>query len=517
MPESIEILFRERRQVRTDMGGREKIDRIHRRGGSTVRDRIAALVDPGSFFEQGTFVRSAQPNDRERTPGDGLIGGLAKIGGRPVTVVGNDVTVKGGSDAQNEAFKLHRLYEQALELGNPFILLGEAAGSRVPDVLGSESLTRGRTGGMSWMAARSREIPVITVIVGRSFGESSFIAALSDVIIQVEGSVLAVTSPRVIEIATSEKISEEELGGRTVQENITGQIDLGVPTEAEAFDAVRQILSFLPSNCNSFPPCRKDVPASVLDEQLRELVPDDRRRAYDMRRVVRKMVDDGQFFELRPRMAQAVLTGFARIGGWSIGVIASQPTRSGGALTPDACDKMTRFLCLCDAFNLPVISLADSPGFLVGTRVEQDRLLFKAMLVAQALVRMRVPRITVVVRKAFGLSFFALSGTGTGTVALYAWPAAEIGFMDPDVAANVLYAGELEDLDPAERSVELEERAQALEAGTNPYGAAVHMGVDEIIDPAETVIVLRDLLDRLGGSSGRPAGPGGLSSWPTCW
>ena len=171
------------------------------------------------------------------------------------------------------------------------------------------------------------------------------------------------------------------------------------------------------------------------------MVPDDRRRAYDMRRVVRRMVDDDKFLELRPKMAQSVLTGFARMGGWSVGIIASQPMRSGGALTPEACDKMTRFLCLCDAFNVPVISLADSPGFLVGTRVEQDRLLFKAMLVAQALVRMRVPRITVVVRKAFGLSFFALSGTGTGAVALYAWPAAEIGFMDPDVAANVLYAG----------------------------------------------------------------------------
>jgi methylmalonyl-CoA decarboxylase subunit alpha len=517
MPESVETLLEARQQVRENMGGKEKVDRIHARGGFTVRDRIAALVDPGSFFEEGTFVRSAQPADRERTPGDGIIGGLARIDGRPVTVVGNDVTVKGGSDAQHAASKLHRLYNQALELGNPFILLGEAAGSRVPDVLGSESLTRTRGGGMTWMATRKREIPVITVIVGRSFGESSFMAALSDVIIQVQGSVLAVTSPRVIEVATSEKITEEELGGRTVQETITGQIDLGVDTEKEAFDAVREILAFLPSNCNSRPPRVADVPAPVPDERLREMVPDDRRRAYDMRRVVRRMADDGKFLELRPKMAQSVLTGFARLGGRSAGIIASQPMRSGGALTPEACDKMTRFLCLCDAFNVPVISLADSPGFLVGTRVEQDKLLFKAMLVAQALVRMRVPRITVVVRKAFGLSFFALSGTGTGAVALYAWPAAEIGFMDPDVAANVLHAGELENLEPDERSAELLRRAHTLEAGTNPYGAAVHMGVDEIIDPAETVVVLTDLLERLEGTSARPAGPGALSSWPTCW
>jgi acetyl-CoA carboxylase carboxyltransferase component len=178
---------------------------------------------------------------------------------------------------------------------------------------------------------------------------------------------------------------------------------------------------------------------------------------------------------------------------------------------------MARFICLCDAYNIPVVTLADSPGFLVGTRVEQDRMLFKAMLLAQALVKMRVPRITFVLRKAFGLSFFALSGTGTGTVALYGWPMAEIGFMDPDVAANVLYAGELRELDAAERSAELLRRAANLEAGTNPYSAAVHMGIDEIVDPAETLIVLGDLLDRLEGSSERASGPSVLSNWPTCW
>lgn len=516
MPESVDHLLAERHRIRTEMGGRKKVDRIHERGRCTVRDRIEELADAGSFLEEGTFVRSMQLTDREHTPGDGIVGGLARIDGRPVTIVGNDVTVKGGSDAQHGAAKLHRLYNQAVELGNPFILLGEAAGSRVPDVLGSESLTRSRGGGMTWMASRRREIPVITVIVGRSFGESSFMAALSDVIIQVDGSVLAVTSPRVIEVATSEQITEDELGGRAIQETVTGQIDLGVATEGEAFDAVRQILSFLPSNCHGKPSRVGGVAAAEPDERLREMVPDDRRRAYDMRRLLRRLVDGERIVELRPKMAQSVITCFARIGGWSVGVIASQPMRLGGALTPEACDKMTRFICLCDSFNLPVISLADSPGFLVGTRVEQDRLLFKAMLVAQALVKMRVPRITVVVRKAFGLSFFALSGTGTGTVALYAWPAAEIGFMDPDVAANVLYAGELADLDSEERSAELLRRAETLKAGTNPYGAAVHMGVDEILDPADTGTVLRDLLDRLGTSM-RPAGPSTLSSWPTCW
>lgn len=517
MPGPVEVLFEQRHEIRTKMGGSEKIDRIRSRGGSTIRDRIAALVDPGSFFEEGTFVRSARPVDRDRTPGDAVIGGLAKIDGRPVTVVGHDVTVKGGSDSINGSRKLHRLYNQAIELGNPLIVLGEAAGSRIPDVLGSESMAQENGGGLTWMATRRRAIPVITVISGRSFGESSFVAALGDVVIQVEGGVLAVSSPRVIEIATSEKITEEELGGRSVQEAITKQIDLGVATEEEAFAAVRQILSFLPSNCNSRPARIPDIPEPVFDEGLREVVPNDRRRAYDMRRVVRRMVDDDRFVELRPKISPNLLTGFARIGGWSVGIIANQTTRSGGALTPDACDKMTRFLCLCDSFSVPVIFLADSPGFLVGTQVEQDRLLFKAMLVAQVIALMRVPRIALVLRKAYGLSFFAMSGAGTGAAALLAWPGAEIGFMDPDVAANVLYAGELEDLSETDRDAEIKKRAEVLATGTNPYDAAVHMGIDEVIDPAETVVVIRGLLDRLEGVSGRAAGPGTLNSWPTCW
>lgn len=191
----VEALLAERDRVRSDMGSAARVARLHSEGRSTVRDRIEQLVDPGTFLEQGTFVRSAIAEDRARTPGDGIVGGLAQIDGRPVTVVGNDVTVKGGSTGRYGEHKLQRLYEQAVELGNPFILLGEAAGARVPDQLGSEALTLSPGGGMTWIAKRQREIPVVTVITGRSFGDSSFIAALGDMVIQVDKSVLAVSSP----------------------------------------------------------------------------------------------------------------------------------------------------------------------------------------------------------------------------------------------------------------------------------------------------------------------------------
>ncbi len=232
--------------------------------------------------------------------------------------------------------------------------------------------------------------------------------------IQVDKSVLAVTSPRVIEVATSEQVTEEELGGLGVHEAMTGQIDLGAADEAEAFASVKRLLSFLPSNAPVRPPRVSGVPPTLPDDGLRQIVPEDRRRAYDMRQVVRRIFDDGQVFELRPKHAQSVITCLARIGGWSVGMMASQPMRSAGALTPEACDKMTRFICLCDSFNIPLVFLADSPGFLVGLRVEHDRLLFRSMLLAQALAKASVPRIAVVIRKAFGLSFYALSGSGTG-------------------------------------------------------------------------------------------------------
>ncbi len=513
----VEALLAERDRVRSDMGSAARVARLHSEGRSTVRDRIEQLVDPGTFLEQGTFVRSAIAEDRARTPGDGIVGGLAQIDGRPVTVVGNDVTVKGGSTGRYGEHKLQRLYEQAVELGNPFILLGEAAGARVPDQLGSEALTLSPGGGMTWIAKRQREIPVVTVITGRSFGDSSFIAALGDMVIQVDKSVLAVSSPRVIEVATSEQVTEEDLGGLRVHESVTGQIDLGVADEAEAFASVKAFLSFLPSNGLSRPPRVADVPPSVPDEGLRGIVPEDRRRAYDMRKLLQRLFDNGHTFELRPKHAQSVITCLARLGGSSVGVVASQPMRMAGALTPEACDKITRFICLCDAFNVPLVFLADSPGFLVGVRVEHDRLLFRSMLLAQALAKASVPRITVVIRKAFGLSFYALSGTGTGNVALYAWPTAEIGFMDPDVGANVLYAAELSELPAAERARETAARASQLAAATNPFDAAAHMGVDEVLDPADTAVVIRTLLDRLEDNPCRPAGQSMLRSWPTCW
>ncbi len=520
MSPSREDFLADRREIRDELENKAKVDRLRSRGRTTVRQKLEQLVDKGSLLELGTFVKAAHQEDRERSSGDGIVGGLALIDGRPVVVVGHDTTIKGGAGGRNGGRKFRKLYEHALLSGCPYVILGESGGARIQEQTGAESMTGnaegGRHAGLAWMGLRHRRIPMLSMIVGRSYGDSSFSAAIGDFVIQVSGTVMAVTSPRVIEVATSEVVSEEDLGGRAVQEKLTGQIDLGVDTEADAFVAAQRFLSFLPSNCNELPPKSEPALGSCdSDPELPDLVPVNRRRAYDMRKVLRRLSDDQEIFELRPNSGRSVITALMRMGGHSVGVIASQPMQMGGSITPEACDKMVRFLCLCDSFNVPIITLVDSPGFLVGSRVEHDRMLFKGMMLQQALANVNVPRFTVIVRKAFGLALFAMSGPGTGSAVIMAWPGAEISFMDPNVGANVIYGPQLAELPPDERLAETERMSAELSRGTSAYDGAVHMGIDEVIDPAETGAMLIQLLDRFAGSFS--PGSSALRLWPNCW
>lgn len=493
--------FRERRErVRSELGGPERVARIHARGGRTVRERIDALVDPGSFEEVGTFAVSATPADRASTPGDGKIGGHATIDGRPVSVAGDDITVKRGSSSLVGSRKLARIFEHALRAGQPIVYLGETGGARIPDTLGSEGFAQ--VPPAVGMSLRRRRVPVATAIVGPSFGGSSFMAAHSDLVVQVRGSCLAVTSPRVIEVATGEAIDDEALGGVDVHVRGTGMIDRAAETEDDALADVRRFLSYLPSNAWT-PAPYAGPPGSAgplgPDPGLTALVPERRQRAYHMRRVLARVCDPGSVFELGAGFGRSLVCALARIDGHAIAVIASNPTFHAGALTPDAIEKATRLLCLADAFDLPVVLLQDTPGFLVGRAVEHDRLLAKAIRFQDALVQCGSPKLTVVVRKAFGLAYFALGGNDTGVDALFAWPGAEIGFMDPAVGANVLGV-------PAE----------ALSAVTSPYEIAGAMKLDEIIDPADTRDVLARRLGRLGHRRVRPPEERPLAGWPTC-
>ncbi len=487
------------------MGGAERIERLHARGERTVREHIDGLLDPGSFEEVGTFVHSARPEDAASTPGDGKIGGHGTIDGRPVTVAGDDITVKRGSSSLMGSKRLDRLFGHAHRSGHPIVYFGATGGARIPDTLGSAGFSEVPLS--VDLYRRNRRVPLATVIVGDSFGGSSFVAAGSDLVVQLRGTCLAVTSPLVVEMATGEAIEQEQLGGVDVHARTTGQIDATADTPEDAYALVRRFLALLPAHAGQRAP---RGPAGVRldpDPELPALVPRRRSRAYDMTRVLGRLLDDDTLLELAPGFGRGVVCALGRLDGHSVGIVASQPKFFAGALDPAACEKAVRLLCLCDAFDLPVLFVQDVPGFFVGRQVEHAGMLKHAIRLQTALALSQAPKLTVLVRKSYGLAYFSLGGNDTGVDSVYAWPGAEISFMDPLVAANVVSGG-----DPGARDAAL----AAMQAQTDPYGAAGRMAIDEIIDPADTRATLARALGRLAGRPPVNGWERPLASWPAC-
>ncbi len=352
---------------------------------------------------------------------------------------------------------------------------------------------------------------------GQSFGGSSFLSALSDFVVMTRGSTLAVTSPKVFEIATGEVISFEEVGGVDVHARQTGQIDLAVETDDEAYAAIRRWLSYLPNNMHEAAPRAEPTGSLDPDPGLGEMVPTRRTRGYDMRRVVARICDPDSVFELQPGFARSATAGLARIDGWPIGYIANNPMFNAGVLDPETCQKIVRLCVLCDSFNLPVVWLVDVPGFMVGKRVEHDRMLHWGMRMMQALQLASTPTLTVCIRKAFGLAWQAMNGAGMVNKGLYAWPGAEIGFMDPEVGVNVAYGSKLDQIhDADEREAERLRLVAEIGEATSPYEAAGTMRIDEIIDPADTRRILADDLAMLANRPVPPPEARILANWPTC-
>jgi acetyl-CoA carboxylase carboxyltransferase component len=504
-PDPVEAFRARRERIRSEMGGSARIERLHARGERTVREHIDGLLDPGSFEEIGTFVHSARPEDADSTPGDGKIGGHGTIGGRAVTVAGDDITVKRGSSSLMGSKRLARLFGHAERAGHPIVYFGATGGARIPDTLGSAGFSEVPLS--VDLYRRNRRVPFATVIVGDSFGGSSFVAAGSDLVVQLRGTCLAVTSPLVVEMATGEAIDQEALGGVDVHARTTGQIDAIADTPQDAYALVRRFLALLPPNAAQRAPRGPSGARLEPDPELPDLVPRRRSRAYDMTRVLGRLLDDGSLLELAPGYGRGLICALGRLDGHSVGVIASQPKFFAGALDPAACEKAVRLLCLCDAYDLPVVFLQDVPGFFVGRQVEHAGMLKHAIRLQTALALSQAPKLTVLLRKSYGLAYFSLGGNDTGVDTVYAWPGAEISFMDPLVAANVVSGG-----DPAARDAALE----AMAAQTDPYGAAGRMAIDEIIDPADTRATLARALGRLDGRPRVNGWERPLACWPAC-
>jgi methylmalonyl-CoA decarboxylase subunit alpha len=492
-----------RRAEALAMGGERKLDARRNAGVLNARERLEYLLDDGSFLEAGLHAYSIRPETREKSPADGKIAGYGKIDGRPAALVANDFTVLGASSSQVNMKKMGHMKKTARERRMPLVLLGESSGGRMPDRMGASG--RATIGQDREEYRRTRDTPWVSTLMGQSYGSSTWYSVISDVVFARKGAVMAVTSPRVTSIAISQDISAEELGGWELHAKTTGLVDAAFDSDEEVLDAVKTYLSYMPSYAGEAPP--RAAPGAVDDqEKLLELVPETRRRVYDMRKVLNVIADQGSLFELKALFGRAVITAFARIEGRVVGFLANNPRFKAGAIDPDACDKAVSFIVLCDSFNIPLISMVDQPGFFIGVEGERKRAPGKIMNWMNALAQVTVPRFSVIVRKSFGQAYLNMGG-GRNADEVLAWPTADLGFMEPRLAVNVLHGIKAED-DP-ER---FEALAAELDRDTEAWDLAGLYEAQYVIDPRETRAHLARLLEVY---EGRQVGEHHLSNWPT--
>jgi acetyl-CoA carboxylase carboxyltransferase component len=493
------------------MGGEEKIAIQHSLGRYTARERIDKLVDPGTFMEFGILNHSEVPGLEEKSACDGIICGIGKVDGRPVVIEAMDKTVLAGTEGAVHIRKSKAMHEYAVKRGFPIFSLGEGGGLRMPDGMGSDGISDKLM--PMHMLLHGRKVPLISSIMGDSFGGPTWCAVSSDFVVQVKGTCMAVAGPRMLEIATGEKITEEELGGWKVHAEITGQVDAFADNDDHCLKIMKEFFSYMPSNASEEPPFKAtgDDPYRRVDEVVK-IVPTQRNMAYDMKQLIKALVDNGIFFEIKPFFGNALIAGLARLNGRVVGIIANQPMFYGGAAGPDECDKATEFICLCDSYNIPIVFLHDIPGFRIGSYAEQRRMPTKIMVWNQALAWSTVPKISVVVRKSIGAAYSNMCGPGMGADFVVAWPTAEINFTGPEVGINVVYGRQL-----AKATNPSEERKKLLQLwdfDSSPYKAAAKHLIDDVIDPRDTRKFLCQTLEyacmKNGSLSQRL-----LANWPT--
>ncbi|MCB1743996.1 MAG: methylmalonyl-CoA carboxyltransferase [Gammaproteobacteria bacterium] len=505
--EEIVEAHREREAHARSMGGAEKLARRAASGVLNARQRIDGLFDAGSFHEIGLFATSFRTEDRDSTPADGKIAGFGRIRGRKAGVVANDLTVKGASSSVTNGRKIAYMKQATSRNGMPLVFLGESAGARMPDTMGAAGM--GTMGHDPTQYMRVRDNPWASAILGPCYGSSVWYACLSDYVVMRKGAVMAVSSDRVTSMAISQAVDPEELGGWRLQTQVTGQVDLAVDTDEQAIEAIQRFLSYLPQH-HGEPPPRAEVPAGsdTAAERLLDLVPQERSQVYDMRKVIDAIADRDSVLPLKDRFGRAAVTALARLNGETVGFIASNPMMKGGALDPDACDKVTSFLVLCDSFNIPVITLVDTPGFLIGVAGERQKAPGKIMNYMQALQMCSVPRVSVILRKSYGQAYLNMGG-GRNSDAVGAWFTADVSFMDPAIGVRVVHGVDAH-ADPA-RYAALAERMQV---DNSAYELGAVFAAQSVIDPRETRRYLIDTLDYQRRDLHGGVGAHLLRGWP---
>jgi acetyl-CoA carboxylase carboxyltransferase component len=486
------------------MGSPPRLAERKAAGILNARERIALLLDAGTFTEAGLFATSIKPDVREKSPGDGVVSGFGKISGRMVGVNAADFTTLGSSSAEVHGKKQYWVRETCRKNGMPLVNLMECAGGRIPDIMGAAGIGRAGEGARY---THARETPWASAVLGLTYGGGAFTCINSDFVVMRKGAVLAVSSQMVTSVAIAEDLDPEELGGWRLHSESTGFVDAVVDSDEEAIAQLKAFLSYLPDNANVAPPVAPSAAEAEDARALDALVPESRAKVYDVRTVIKAILDRDSYFPLKERFAKVAVTALGRLNGRSVGIVASNPMFKGGALDPDSCDKIASFIVLCDSFNIPLIFLADTPGFLVGAESEKKRLPGKIMNFMAALELSTVPKVALVLRKSYGQAYLNMGGGRSDVTAT--WFSGDISFMDPAVAVNIVYATK-----PGEDPERYQQLLKQVSSATTAYELAAPFMAQMVIDPNDTRAFLIGMLEVLSRRMTNGVGQHRLADWP---
>ncbi len=488
-------------------GGEDRIKKQHESGKKTARERIHMLMDPDSFVEMDAYVETRSIEfgmQQKKVPGDGVVTGYGTVNGRLVYIASQDFTVIGGSLGEMHARKITKVMDMAMKMGAPFISINDSGGARIEE--GIDALS-----GFGDIFFRntlaSGVIPQISVIMGPCAGGAVYSPAITDFVFMVDKtSQMFITGPQVIKAVTGEDVTFDQLGGAGAHNSISGVAHFRSASEEECVSQIKKLISFLPDNNLSdseLIDSTDDVNRVIAE--LNSIIPDEPNKPYDMKQIITSVVDSGDFLEVHAGFAQNIITGFGRVNGRTVGIIANQPQVNAGVLDVDSSDKAARFVRFCDAFNIPVVTFTDVPGYLPGVKQEHNGIIRHGAKLLYAFSEATVPKINIIVRKAYGGAYIAMNSKHLGADMVFAWPTAEIAVMGPDGAANIIFKKEIADSqDPVQtRNDKIQEYRDKF---SNPYIAAARGYVDDVIEPAETRIRLASALEMLTSKrENRPA------------
>lgn len=498
-----------RRQAARRMGGADKIGKRRERGQLSAEERLSVLIDKDSFLEVGLLGASGVfEDDIPNTPRDGKLTGFGKIDGRDAGVVVNDFTTKGASTSATNSKKMGYIRRVCTEKGMPFVHIGESTGARLPDAMGSKGMGT-MLGNDITQFRRMRDTPWAAAALDTSFGSSAWQCCCADFAVMKKGSIMSVSSPRLVSMAIGEKVDLEQLGGWRLHAEQTGLIDHFVDTDEEAMASIRKFLSYMPSHNGELPPAAATQGAGGDQDKILEILPEKRTQVYSMKKILEIILDKDSFFELKPRFGKPGVVGFARLDGKAVGVIANNPQVGGGALSAEACRKIIDFTVLCDSFNVPLVRFMDTPGFVVGTDAERRGAPGHIMNFMNATCLTTVPQITVICRKAYGRAYVAMGG-GAHNDTMVAWPTAEVSFMDPVFATSIVH-------NKSAGQDGFEEALAHIQKDLEIWDMARIFSAHDVIKPQETRAYLIRMLDiqrrrRTGG-----IGQHLMRTWPTSY